>query len=79
MYCRSVWCEVFAADVWITRACEIKGYFIVCKCSVRVCFNDSRVEICGCVYKKRVGIKREEFNKPFSHHPYPLLQKGFFK
>ena len=25
MYCRSVWCEVFAADVWITRACEITG------------------------------------------------------
>ena len=24
MYCRSVWCEVFAADVWITRACEIR-------------------------------------------------------
>ena len=27
MYCRSVWCEVFAADVWITRACEITAVF----------------------------------------------------
>ena len=32
-----------------------------------------------CVYKRRVGIKREEFNKPFSHHLYLLFGKGFCK
>ena len=41
--------------------------------------NNSRVEICGCVYKRRVEIKREEFNKPFSHHLHLLFGKGFCK
>ena len=44
-----------------------------------LCLHDSRVEICGCVYKRRVEIKREEFNKPFSHHLHLLFGKGFCK
>ena len=32
-----------------------------------------------CVYKRRVGIKREEFNKPFSHHLHLLFWEGFCK
>ena len=32
-----------------------------------------------CVYKRRVGIKREEFNKPFSHHLHLLFRDGFCK
>ena len=39
----------------------------------------SRVEICGCVYKRRVEIKREEFNKAFSHHLHLPFGKVFAK
>ena len=43
----------------------------------RLCLHDSRVELnpgwdLSYVYKRRVGIKREEFNKPF---PYNFLKK----
>ena len=29
----------------------------------------------SCVYKRQVGIKCEDFNKPFSYHPYNFLKK----
>ena len=32
-------------------------------------FNDNNY------YKRRVGIKHEEFSKPFSHHPYRILKR----
>ena len=73
-------CEVANLLLLFLRTQNIlKGYFIVCKCSVRLGLHDSRVEICGCVYKRRVEIKREEFNKAFSHNPHLLFGKGFYK
>ena len=48
--------------------------------SVRLCLNDSWVELnpgwdLWSVHKRRVGIKREEFNKPFSYHLYTFFRK----
>ena len=45
-----------------------------------LCFHDSRVEISlgwdlSCVYERWVGIKREEFNKPFPYYLYNFLKK----
>ena len=46
--------------------------------------NSTRVETnlgwdLSCIYKRRVGIKREEFNKPFSYNPCNFFEKGSSK
>ena len=40
----------------------------------------ARLRFVVCVTRGgRIGIKREEFNKPFSHHLHLLFGKGFCK
>ena len=49
------------------------GYMTARLNSTRVGFNPGWD--LSCVYKRRVGMKREEFNKPFSYYPYNFLKR----
>ena len=49
---------------------------------LRLCLHDNSTQVetnpgwdFSCVYKRQVGIKHVELNKPFSYHPHNFLKK----
>ena len=55
---------------------SLKGYFIVCKCSVRLCLHDSRVEICGVFTRGGLESSAKSSTSRFPTICIYFLEKG---